>query len=61
MFGVLLNYETSIYDAATIKELLEHFESLMEAAVANPELRLSQLPLLTRVQRSAQLSTVSAF
>jgi amino acid adenylation domain-containing protein len=52
-FGVLLTYETSIYDAETISELLEHFESLMEAAVANPELRLSQLPLLTRAQREA--------
>jgi len=44
-FTVLIGYETSIYDAETIIELLEHFESLMQAAVANPELRLSELPL----------------
>jgi amino acid adenylation domain-containing protein len=54
VFGVLINYETSIYDAETINEWLEHFESLMEAAVANPQLRLSQLPLLTRAQRNAR-------
>lgn len=59
-FGVLLNYETSIYDAETIIELLEHFESLMEAVVANPEQHLSQLPLLTRAQRNA-LRTGPAF
>jgi len=53
-FDVLINYETSCYDTETINELLEHFESLMEAAVANPELRLSQLALLTRAERNAQ-------
>ena len=50
-FGVLINYETSVYDAETIIELLEDFESLMQAAVANPELRLSQLSLLTRAEK----------
>ena len=53
-FDVMINYETVCYDAETIVELLEHFESLMEAALANPELRLSQLPLLTRAERNAR-------
>jgi hypothetical protein len=47
-FAVLIGYETSCYNADAINELLEHFESLMEAAVANPELRLSELPLMRR-------------
>ena len=46
-----LEYSTDLFDPATIERLLEHFRVLLEAAVENPERRLSQLPLLTGPER----------
>ncbi len=46
-----LEYSTDLFDAATIERMGEHFRVLLEAAVANPKLRLSQLPLLTERER----------
>ncbi|HEV2146577.1 MAG TPA: amino acid adenylation domain-containing protein, partial [Longimicrobiaceae bacterium] len=47
--GVLVQaqYPTDFYDAATVRRLLGHFATLLEAAAADPERRLSELPLLT--------------
>jgi non-ribosomal peptide synthetase component F len=52
-FDVLINYEIDCYDASTIRELLEHFESLLEGIVADPEQHLSDIPLRTRSERQA--------
>jgi non-ribosomal peptide synthetase component F len=46
-----LEYSTDLFDAATMERMLEHFRVLLEAAVENPERRLSQLPLLTERER----------
>jgi amino acid adenylation domain-containing protein/FkbH-like protein len=46
-----LEYSTDLFDADTIERMLEHFRVLLEAAVENPERRLSQLPLLTEAER----------
>lgn len=40
-------YNTDLFDASTIKRLLEHFQNLLEGIVADPEQRLTRLPLLT--------------
>jgi amino acid adenylation domain-containing protein len=45
--GGALEYNIDLFDAETITRLLRHFERLVEAASADPELRLSELPLLT--------------
>ena len=50
-----LEYNTDLFDAATVQRMLEHYRVLLEGAVANPELRLSQLPLLSRRRTSAGL------
>src|ERR1700685_672422 len=39
-------YNTDIFEAPTITRMLEHFEILLAGAVADPEQRLSDLPLL---------------
>ena len=44
-------YNTDLFDEATIERLLEHYQRILEAAVARPELRVSELPLLTEDQR----------
>jgi amino acid adenylation domain-containing protein/FkbH-like protein len=46
-----LEYSTDLFDAATMERFLGHFQVLLEAAVANPALKLSQLPLLTEAER----------
>jgi amino acid adenylation domain-containing protein len=46
-----LEYSTELFDAGTIRRLLGHFEVLLGAAVADPDRRLSRLPLLTDEER----------
>jgi amino acid adenylation domain-containing protein len=44
-------YNTTLFDAATIGRTAEHFRTLLEGIVADPEQHLSDLPLLTEVER----------
>ncbi|HEX8128485.1 MAG TPA: amino acid adenylation domain-containing protein [Pyrinomonadaceae bacterium] len=41
-------YSTDLFEAETVERMAGHFRTLLEAVVANPDLRLSELPLLTR-------------
>jgi amino acid adenylation domain-containing protein len=50
-----LEYNTDLFDAATISRMLEHFQTLLEGIVANPDQRLSDLPLLTQLERQQLL------
>jgi non-ribosomal peptide synthetase component F len=50
-----LEYNTDLFDAATISRMLEHFQTLLEGIVSNPEQRLSDLPLLTQPERQQLL------
>jgi amino acid adenylation domain-containing protein len=42
-----LEYNTDLFDAATIAQLLNHYQVLLTGIVANPEQSIDQLPLLT--------------
>jgi amino acid adenylation domain-containing protein len=46
-----LEYNTDLFDEATIGRLRDHYETLLAAAVAHPEARLSTLPLLPEAER----------
>ena len=46
----LAEYNTDLFDAATITRLLGHYRTLLEGIVANPDRRLSELPLLTEAE-----------
>ena len=48
-------YDSDLFDAATIDRMIGHFKVLLEAAVAEPDRRLSELPLLTDAERQQQL------
>jgi natural product biosynthesis luciferase-like monooxygenase protein/amino acid adenylation domain-containing protein len=50
-----LEYNTDLFDASTIERLAGHFVTLLEGVAANPELRLSQLPMLTRDEQRLML------
>ncbi|HWI65532.1 MAG TPA: condensation domain-containing protein, partial [Symbiobacteriaceae bacterium] len=51
-----LEYNTDLFEAATVEQLISHFQTLLAAAVADPETKVADLPLLTDVER-AELKT----
>lgn len=60
--GVLatLQYNTDLFELATITRMLGHFQVLLEGIVKNPEERISKLPLLTGAERQRQLAEWNA-
>jgi len=46
IYGTLV-YSTDLFDASTIKTMLDHYRILLEDIVDNPDQRLSELRLLT--------------
>ncbi|HEX8852813.1 MAG TPA: AMP-binding protein, partial [Pyrinomonadaceae bacterium] len=46
-----LGYNTDLFESETIERMLRHLRVLLEAVVANPARRLSELPLLTEEER----------
>jgi amino acid adenylation domain-containing protein len=51
-----LRYNIDIFDAATIERMLEHFQVLLKGVVAHSDRRVSDMPLLTEVERRRLLS-----
>ena len=49
--SALLEYNTDLFDIATIRRMARHFERLLEAAVSNPDAKVSRLPLLSDAER----------
>ncbi|MEH2536065.1 amino acid adenylation domain-containing protein/non-ribosomal peptide synthase protein (TIGR01720 family) [Bradyrhizobium sp. AZCC 1588] len=50
-----LVYATDLFDASTIERLAGHFVRLLKGAVADPQLRLLQLPLMSNSERARVL------
>ncbi|KIO47803.1 condensation domain-containing protein, partial [Nitrosospira sp. NpAV] len=48
-------YATDLFDSAAIRQMLDHFVVLLEGAIASPEQRISELPLLSRRERQQLL------
>ena len=48
-------YNTDLFDAGTIERMTGHFVTLLEGIIANPQERISQLPLLTEVEQQQLL------
>ncbi|MBD1908662.1 non-ribosomal peptide synthetase [Funiculus sociatus GB2-A5] len=51
-----LEYNTDLFDATTIKRMLGNFQTMLAGIVANPEARISELPLLTEAERQQRLT-----
>ena len=47
----LFIYNTSLFEAETIGRMAAHFRTLLEGIVAGPDTRLSELPLLSAVEK----------
>ncbi|HET9358456.1 MAG TPA: amino acid adenylation domain-containing protein, partial [Vicinamibacterales bacterium] len=50
-----LEYNTDLFDAATMERMAGHFETLLEGIVANPAQRVSELPLMSQPERQRLL------
>jgi len=50
-----LEYNTDIFEAATISRMIGHFQVLLDAIIAQPNLPISSLPLLTEQERQQLL------
>ena len=48
-------YNTDLFDASTMQRMAGHFQSLLEGIVINPHQPISQLPLLSEVERQQLL------
>ncbi len=51
--GCCLTYSTDLFDEPRIARMAEHWRNLLEALIADPQQRLSELPLLTAVEQRA--------
>ncbi|MGA9770378.1 MAG: amino acid adenylation domain-containing protein [Blastocatellia bacterium] len=50
LFGIL-EYNTDLFEEATISRMLAHFELLLEGAIRDIDLSVSQLPLVSEAER----------
>ncbi len=50
-----MEYSTDLFEASTIRRMMEHLERLLESVVAAPEQRVSRLPLLSKAEREQLL------
>jgi amino acid adenylation domain-containing protein len=46
-----IEYDTGLFEAATIRRMLQQYETLLRGIVADPGRRLSELPLLAETER----------
>ena len=51
--GCCLTYSTDLFDEPRIARMAEHWRNLLEALIADPQQRLSELPLLTATEQRA--------
>ncbi|MEH2003498.1 MAG: condensation domain-containing protein [Nostoc sp.] len=54
-FRASLEYNTDLFHEAAIARMLGHFETMLAGILANPEQRISELPLLTPGERQQLL------
>ncbi|GCE13519.1 non-ribosomal peptide synthetase [Tengunoibacter tsumagoiensis] len=51
-----LQYNTDLFDAQTIRRMLDHLSILLQGIVAHPQQQLSTLPILTDIEQQHYLS-----
>ncbi|HKQ88382.1 MAG TPA: amino acid adenylation domain-containing protein [Candidatus Acidoferrales bacterium] len=47
-----ITYDPDLFDASTVSRMVEHWQAFLAGALANPESRISDLPLLTASERT---------
>ncbi|HXJ39395.1 MAG TPA: condensation domain-containing protein, partial [Bryobacteraceae bacterium] len=56
-----LEYASKLFDNATMQRFIGHYRQLLESAVADPGLRVGELPLLDETERTQVLVDVNRF
>ena len=46
-----LEYDTDLFEATTVARMLSHFQTLLDGIVADPNRRISDLPILTEAEK----------
>jgi len=49
--AVTVEYNTDLFEASTIRRLIVHYQNLLETLLTNPNLRVSEFPLLSQNER----------
>jgi amino acid adenylation domain-containing protein len=55
-YGAMVEYKTGLFDASTIQRMVTHYRRLLDAVVADPTLRVSQIPLMDAEDEAAVLA-----
>lgn len=50
-YSLALEYNTDLFDAATVDRMLVHFQTLLEGIVTDPSVPVGDLPVMTRNER----------
>lgn len=53
--GAVFDYNADLFDLSTAERMMDHFQTLLEAIVANPDQTVLELPLLNSDERQRQL------
>ncbi|HEX2269643.1 MAG TPA: amino acid adenylation domain-containing protein [Pyrinomonadaceae bacterium] len=51
LIGGALVYNSDLFESSTIKRMVSHYIALLQAVIKDPELRLSELPMLSEAER----------
>src|SRR6185312_6808661 len=56
-FGITggFNYNTDLFDTSTIKRLADHFKAIVEDIVANPDVRINAVEMLTKEEKEQRI------
>ncbi len=57
--GMVFDYNAELFEASTIDRMLGHFKMLLEGIIANPDQRITALPLLTQAEHQVQQASQS--
>ncbi|MGB8840145.1 MAG: amino acid adenylation domain-containing protein [Aliidongia sp.] len=52
-------YNTDLFEEATVRRLIEHFRNLMQAAIAQPDAKISALPILSEAERNMLITAAN--
>jgi len=55
VFNCCAEYNTDLFEPATVKRMLGHYQQLLESVASNPDQCLSDIPLLTDEERQTML------
>ncbi|MFC6064418.1 non-ribosomal peptide synthetase [Streptomyces ochraceiscleroticus] len=54
--SIRASYASALFDGATVRRLLGHFQTLLEGVLADPKRSLSRLPLSSAAERSREIA-----